>query len=111
MVHNILKNEIDLILPQVSTKQKHSIIASLVSGFIGLAYEDISSFLHDKRHISLQKAMKTLEGKTKTQCSKLMHLETSMVMYGIYNAETLEKLLNTVHHLHNITTPYEKLFA
>ena len=31
MVHHILKNEIDLILPQVSTKQKHGIIF-----FIGL---------------------------------------------------------------------------
>ena len=34
-----------------------------------------------------------------------------MVMYGIYNAETLEKLINTVHHIHNVTTPYEKLFV
>ena len=29
-----------------------------------------------------------------------------MVMYGIYNSETLEKLINTA-----ITTPNEKLFA
>ena len=34
-----------------------------------------------------------------------------MVMYGIYNKETLEKLFDTGHHIHNITTPYEKLFA
>ena len=34
-----------------------------------------------------------------------------MVMYGIYNAETLEKLINTVHQMHNITTPNEKLFS
>ena len=40
-----------------------------------------------------------------------MYLENSMVMYGIYNAETLEKLINTVHHLNNITIPYENLFA
>ena len=46
--HNILKNEIDLILPQVPRKQKHGIITTLVSSFIGLAYEGISSFLHHK---------------------------------------------------------------
>ena len=46
--HNILKNEIDLILPQVTRKQKHGIITTLVSCFIGLAYEGISSFLHHK---------------------------------------------------------------
>ena len=42
--HNILENEIKLLLPQIS-KQKHGIITTLVSGFIGLAYEEISSFL------------------------------------------------------------------
>ena len=34
-----------------------------------------------------------------------------MVMYGVYNAETLEKLINTVHCMHNTKTLYEKLFA
>ena len=34
-----------------------------------------------------------------------------MVMYGIYNTETLEKLINTVHHIHNFTSSNEKLFA
>ena len=37
-----------------------------------------------------------------------MHLEDSMVIYGIYNAETLEKLIDMVHHIPNITTPNEK---
>ena len=34
-----------------------------------------------------------------------------MVMYGIYNSETLEKLITTVHKMHNLTTPNEELFA
>ena len=34
-----------------------------------------------------------------------------MVMYGVYNAETLEKLIKTVQHIHNYTSPNEKLFA
>ena len=42
--HNILQNEIRLSLPQVS-RQKCEIITTLVSSFIGLAYEGISSFL------------------------------------------------------------------
>ena len=33
-VHHILENEIDLILPQLPTKQKCGIITTLVSGFI-----------------------------------------------------------------------------
>ena len=47
-VHNILENEMNLILPQIPRKQKCAIITMLVSSFIGLAYEGISSFLHHK---------------------------------------------------------------
>ena len=32
-------------------------------------------------------------------------------MYSIYNAETLEKLINTVQEIHNVTSSYERLFA
>ena len=45
MAHNILENEINFILSQIPRKQKHGIITTLVSSFIGLAYEGISSFL------------------------------------------------------------------
>ena len=34
-----------------------------------------------------------------------------MVMYGVYNTETSEILINTVHQMHNTTTPNEKLLA
>ena len=32
-------------------------------------------------------------------------------MYGTYNAETLEKLINTVQELHNVISSHEKFFA
>ena len=32
-------------------------------------------------------------------------------MYGVYNAESLEKLIKTVHTLHSRQSIYEKLFA
>ena len=48
MAHNILENEIYLILPQILRKQKCGIIITLVYSFIGLAFEGISSFLHHK---------------------------------------------------------------
>ena len=47
-VHNILEKEIKLLSPQVNRKQKHVIITTLVSSFIGLAYESISNFLQHK---------------------------------------------------------------
>ena len=48
--HHILKNEVDLILPKFYKEQKNKrgIFGAIVSGFIGLAFEGISSFLHHK---------------------------------------------------------------
>ena len=40
-----------------------------------------------------------------------MHLENILLMYGIYNAKTLENLVQTAHALHSRQTLYEGLFA
>ena len=40
-----------------------------------------------------------------------MQLENSMLMYGIYNVETLEKPINTVHNIHNTTSLHERLLV
>ena len=42
------------------------------------------------------------------QRNRLRHLENTLVMYGVYNAETLEKLIKTVHALHSRLSMYEK---
>ena len=55
-VYNILEKDIRLILPrfednEIKVKQDHpkrQIISALISGFIGLAFEGISSFLQHK---------------------------------------------------------------
>ena len=63
------------------------------------------------KHKALHKAVVATENKVNLQHKRLVHLEISMVMYGVYNAETLEKLINTIHQVHNITTPNKRLFA
>ena len=40
-----------------------------------------------------------------------MHLENSLIMYGVYNVETLEKLIKTSHDLHSQQSLVEDLFA
>ena len=58
--HKILKNEVDLILPKFNTehRNKRGIFSALISAFIGLAFEGISSFLHHKRHTASIKQLK-----------------------------------------------------
>ena len=50
-----------------------------------------------------------MDNKATIQCKKLMQLENSMLMYGVYNAVTLEKFINTVHNIHNTTSSHERL--
>ena len=109
--HSILKHDINLTLPQIPQKQKCGIITTLVSSFIGLAYEGLSSFLHHKRNKALHKAVEAMNSKINIQCNKLMQLENSMLMYGIYNTKTIDKLIKMVHDIHNTTSSHERLFA
>ena len=112
-VHNILTEEILLILPNFpkNRNKKRGIVTSLVTGFIQLACEGILSYLHNKRQKALKIAFMTMENQINTHRNKFFHLEDSVVMYGIYNLETLEKLFDTVHKMHNKTTWNQRLFA
>ena len=83
--HRILKNEIDLILPKFyeGQKSKRGIFSMIISGFIGLAFEGISGFLHNRRDKALHKAVKAMLVTTYMQRNKLMHIENTLVMYRI----------------------------
>ena len=101
--HDILKNEVDLILPRFpeGRNSKRGIFS----------FEGISSFLHNRRHKALHKAVCAMSSKADIQRNKLVHLEGTLVMYGVYSAEMLEKHIKTVHTLHSRQSMYESLFA
>ena len=88
-------------------KTKRGIFSTIITDFIGLVFEGISSFLHNRRHKALHKAVKAMSVTTDMQRNKLMYLENTMVMYGIYTAETLENLVKTVHTLHSRQALYK----
>ena len=74
--YEMLTSEIGLILPTFPRDKRHKrgIISSLISGFIGLAYEGISSFLHHKHQKALQKAVKAMERKADMQHNKFFFI-------------------------------------
>ena len=103
--HHILKNEVDLILPRCPKGQKNRRnFSTMITGFIGLAFEGISSFLHNRRHKALHKAVKAMSIQTYIQRKHFGHVQN-------YNTETLEKLVKSVHVLHRRQSPYESLFT
>ena len=94
-VYNILIKEIPLILQnyQKGKKRKRGIITLLVTGCIVLAYEGISRYLHNKRQKALQRVFIAKAKQVNFERNKIYHLEDSVVKYGIYNSETIEKLI------------------
>ena len=50
-----------------------------------------------------------MENKVDLKCNRIFHLEDSMVMNCIYNPDTLEQFIDTIHKMHNKTTWNEKL--
>ena len=115
--YDTLANDIDKILPKFLTDHRHtrgailaSILGSVASSVIGLAYEGISSFFHHKRHKALHKAVAVMDKKTNIH-NRIHHLEDTMIMHGVYNSNTLTDLIDTVHRMQNFTTWNKKTFA
>ena len=118
MASDTLTNDIGKILPKFLTDNRQkcgailvSILGSVASSVIGLAYEGISSFLHHKKHKALHKAVAVMNKKTDAQCNRIHHLENTMIMYGVYNSDTMTDLIDTVPRMQNFTTWNEKTFA
>ena len=109
--YNLLQNEIGLILPNFNNRKKRfltTILGTIATKVIGLAFEGISSFLHHKRHKALQKAVNILNSKTDIDHNRVYHLEDTMIMCGKYNSDTLMELVNMVHKMQNVTTWKER---
>ena len=116
MVYEILEKDIGMILPKFedrekNVKQKRQIISALISGFIGLAYEGISSFVQHKQEKTLQQAMHTMNKKASIEQNSVFHLEDSMILYSVYNVGTLDKLIQMVHKMNTRSVWFERLYV
>ena len=104
--YELLQNEIGLILPNLNTSKKRfltTVLGTIATKAVNLAFEGISSFLHHKCHKALQKAVKVLNSRESIDHNRVYHLEDTMIMYGKYNSDTLMELVNTVHQMQNTT--------
>ena len=59
----------------------------------------------------MNKAMTVMEKKADLQENQIHHLEDTMIMYGIYNLDTLTAIINTVKIMQNVTMQKERMFA
>ena len=59
----------------------------------------------------MHKAFVAMENKINLQWNEIIHLENLKVICSIYNSDILEKLITTVHKMHNTTAWNKKLFV
>ena len=85
--YNIQQNERGLILPSFNSKSNNrkkrfltTILGTIASKVIGLAFEGISSFLHHKRHKALQKVVNIMNSKVDIDHNRVYLVEDTMIM-------------------------------
>ena len=49
--------------------------------------------------------------KASIEQNRVFHLEDSMIMYGVYNVDTLEKLIQIVNKMNTRSVWFEQLYA
>ena len=111
-----MQNEINLILPTLNEPNRKkrflsAVLASVASKIIGLAFKEICSFLHHKRHKALNKAIKQINERQNIEHNGIDHLKDTMIVYGKYNSDTLTNPIDMVYRMHNLTSLKERLFV
>ena len=78
MVYNIFMKEFPLILQtfKKNKREKKGIFITLAKGFIWLAYEGISTYLHNKRQKPSQKAFDAMERKVNLERNEIFIWKT-----------------------------------
>ena len=109
-----MQKNIGLILPNLNNRKKRlltTILGTIATKVVNLAFEGISGFLHHKQHKALQKVVNVLNSRKGIAHNRVYHLEDTMIMYGKYNSDTLMELVNMVHQMQNVTTWKEQIFV
>ena len=83
----------------------------MISGFIGLSYEFISSYLDLKRQQTLKNAFSVMKRNLNLAKNRIFHLGEYVIIYGIYNAESIEKIVKAITKLHSKITFSERVFS
>ena len=112
--YELLQNEVGLILPNLNNRKKRfltTILGTIATKVVNLAFEGISNFLHHKQYKALQKVVNILNSRKGIDHNRVYHLEDTMIMYGKYNSDTLMELVNTVHQMQNVTRWKEQIFV
>ena len=128
-LHGLLENDLYSVLPQLrrGSQAGHpqmgfspkghprrglgTLVISAVTGLITLAVESLGSYLRNKQEKRINDAVLAMREDNTAVQNTLQQYSNDFLMYGCYNVETLEKVIQTVNSLHHRQTQLEEVFA
>ena len=118
-LHGLLENDLDSVLPQIRRGSQvvrpqwglGTLVISAVTGLITLAVESLGSYLRNKQKKWINDAVLAMREDNTAVQNTLQQYSNDFLMYGRYNVETLEKVIQTVNSLHHRQTQLEEVFA
>ena len=107
-VHELLCDDLYSALPELKLMSgPHrmrrgigALILSAVPGLITLAVESVSSWIKGKQQKRVDEAVSAMRAESQVHRNKLRQYSNDFLMYGKYNVDTLQNVIDTVNAMH-----------
>ena len=83
-------------------------ILSAIPGLITLAVKSVSSWIKGKQQKRVDEAVSTMRAESQVDRNKLRQFLNDFLMFGKYNVNTLQNVIDTVNAMHRQQTELEK---
>ena len=77
-----------------------ALILSAIPGLITLAVESVSSWIKGKQQKRVDEAVSAMRVESQVDCNKLRQYSNDFLMYGKYNVNMLQNVIDTVNAMH-----------
>ena len=77
-----------------------TLILTAIPGLITLAVESVSSWIKGKQQRCVDEAVSTMRAESQVNRNKLKQYSNDFLMYGKYNVEMLQHVIDTVNAMH-----------
>ena len=107
-VHELLCDDLYTALPELKLvldplrmrRGIGALILSTIPGLITLAVESVSSWIKGKQQKRVDEAVSAMRAESQVDQNKLRQYSNDFLMYGKYNVNTLQNVIDTVNAMH-----------
>ena len=115
-VHELLCDDLYAALPELkltsgplrTRRGIGALILSAIPGLITLAVESVGSWIKGKQQKRVDEAVSAMRVESQVDRNKLRQYSNDFLMYGKYNVDTLQNVIDTVNAMHRRQTKLER---